>query len=463
MAITNGIMNAIPLANESLGSFNTAVTAADYGQRPDQRRKYNFGDRIAELAPEESPFFVYLSQTAKLPTDDSLFRYLEDRTKINYTSREFRIKTGFVTLSSLSSGQSISLDVESLDGTPTSVDYLIKGMVIAIKTADAYGNAIVRVETSPQDDGASTSFTAKVVSVSNASGSDAISAEDRCQIIGSAYAEGTGSPDTFSDSFDDNFGYTQIFKTAAEITNTAMATQLRGSANEFERVLAQKMREHKIDIERAMLFSQKARVGGIQYTEGLVGHIIKNSTFVDAGAAGTAKNLSYESGKAYAKSYATSELTYDALLEDFEVLFDPARGGSNERLALASLPVISYFNKMGGTSFSENSTNGSQYRLNMDELQGAFGHKLMSIDTVHGSVYLVKEPLFRGHSNGLMLMADMSKLYYRPLVGNGVNRDTMVEQNVQGADEDLRKDMITTEAGLEVCLPESHYLINLEV
>jgi len=26
----------------------------------------------------------------------------------------------------------------------------------------------------------------------------------------------------------------------------------------------------------------------------------------------------------------------------------------------------------------------------------------------------------------------------------------------------LRKDMILTEAGLEVCLPESHYLINVE-
>ena len=36
-----------------------------------------------------------------------------------------------------------------------------------------------------------------------------------------------------------------------------MATNMRGVANEFERVLAQKMREHKIDIERAMLFNKK--------------------------------------------------------------------------------------------------------------------------------------------------------------------------------------------------------------
>ena len=63
-------------------NLTNATTSADYGVAPDRRRLYNFSDRIAELAPEESPFFVYLSKTAKLPTDDSLFRYLEDRTKI---------------------------------------------------------------------------------------------------------------------------------------------------------------------------------------------------------------------------------------------------------------------------------------------------------------------------------------------------------------------------------------------
>jgi hypothetical protein len=59
-------------------------------------------------------------------------------------------------------------------------------------------------------------------------------------------------------------------------------------------------------------------------------------------------------------------------------------------------------------------------------------------------------------------MVDMGKVAYRPLVGNGVNRDTQIETNVQSADEDLRKDMILTEAGLEVTLPEAHALYNLE-
>ena len=55
----------------------TAVAKdAGIGQRPDVRRLYDFSDRVAELMPEESPFFVYLSQVAKEATDDSVFRYL---------------------------------------------------------------------------------------------------------------------------------------------------------------------------------------------------------------------------------------------------------------------------------------------------------------------------------------------------------------------------------------------------
>mgnify|MGYP003142570689 CR=1 FL=1 len=32
----------------------------------DNRRIFNFGDRVAELAPQQSPFFVYLSKVAKM-------------------------------------------------------------------------------------------------------------------------------------------------------------------------------------------------------------------------------------------------------------------------------------------------------------------------------------------------------------------------------------------------------------
>ena len=466
---------AISFNTGSLKSSDITATTSDagVGQRPDRRRIFNFGDRVAELTPEESPFFVYLNQVSKAPTDDPVFRYLENRNKISFTDRSFLLAANVNSGSAVSAGSSYSFTVDTAGGA--AVEYLVKGMVFAVGTKDdtaGYGQALVRVDSAITHGSSSSSFTGKVIDVSAVSDSNILSNNDVAQIIGTSYEEGSGSPDVFSSEIEDGFGYTQIFKTAAEMTNTAYATRYRGYPDEWSRIWATKLREHKIDIERAMLFGQKARVGGIQYTEGLVGHILKNVSPVVNDSA-----FSYSSGSAYHRSVAQSEMTYDRLLSDLEVIFDPARGGASDKLVLCSLPVITFFNKMGKDAFLSSSlaynsnaalsggattTNQSPMRYNMSERQGAFGHSIMVIDTIHGRLNLVKEPLFRGQASGFMLMADMSQLAYRPLIGNGINRDTQVMTNVQSADEDLRKDMILTEAGLEVTLAESHALYNLE-
>ena len=433
MAINSGILKA--------SNITAAASSAGYGQAPDQRKLYDFSDRVAELTPEESPFFTYLANVSKVATDDNVFRFLENRTQINHTDRSFLL----------------AADVNG--GSAVGVNEV---HAFTVDTAAGYTQVLVRVESGPATVGSTSTFQGRVIGLSDANtatGYNVLSNNDVAQIIGTSFEEGTASPDTFSDTLDDGFGYTQIFKTACELTNTAIATRHRGYANEFDRIWAQKLREHKIDIERAMLFGQKARYQGVQYTEGLVGNILKNVAPVADNSA-----LSYSSGKGYYRSTTTAELTYDRLLSDMEVIFDPARGGASEKLVMASLPVISFFNKMGDGAFIDASVGHANgpYRVNMDNVEGSFGHKLMEINTVHGSMFLVKQPLFRGMASGMMLMADMSQLAYRPLVGNGLNRDTQIMTNVQSADEDLRKDMILTEAGLEITLPESHALYNVE-
>ena len=443
--------------------ITASTTSADVGTAPDRRRLYNFGDRVAELAPEESPFFVYLSKVAKAPTDDPVFRYLENRNKVNWTDRSFLLAAAVNGGSAVSAGSSYTFTVDTSGGA--SVDWLIKGMVFVVSTVDStagIGHTIARVDSSVSDLGSSSSFTGKIIDVSNSnvSGYNVLADNDSCQIIGTSFEEGSGAPDVWSSELEDNYGYTQIFKTACEMTNTAIATRYRGYADEWSRIWADKLREHKVDIERAMLFGQKARVSSIQYTEGIVGHIVKN---VNPSASDAA--FSYSSGSSYYRTAAQSEFTYDRLLSDLEVIFDPARGGSSDKLVLCSLPVITFFNKLGDGAFidtSIGSTANMPYRMNFDSRQGAFGHSIMVIDTIHGRLNLVKEPLFRGIASGFMLMADMSQVAYRPLVGNGVNRDTHVVSNVQSDDEDLRKDMILTEAGLEITLSESHALYNIE-
>ena len=55
------------------------------------RRKFNFGDRVAELAPQQSPFFVYLNKVAKKPTNDPVFKFLEQRHQ--WQRRNFTVST----------------------------------------------------------------------------------------------------------------------------------------------------------------------------------------------------------------------------------------------------------------------------------------------------------------------------------------------------------------------------------
>ena len=416
------------------------------------RRLYDFSDRIAELSPEESPFFVYLSKVGKVPTTDSQFRFLEDRTKIAMTDRSFVISTNLDAVPA----------TNSLPGTVTATisaaqPWLIKGMVISVESvtgnSGAPNHANARIE-------AVNSTTSIDIKWLTNPGDDANPiANAKATVIGTSFEQGSGAPDVWSQELDHDYGHTQIFKTACEMTNTARATVYRGYASEWDRIWNLKLREHKIDIERAMLFGQRASISGIQYTEGLAGHIMANGqsqTIEDS------EQLEYTEGQAYLKTVAAGSLSYDTLLRDLEVVFDPARGGNTSKLALCSLPVISLFNKLGdGVGFIGDSMGGSN-RYNFDASQGSFGHKVMKIDTVHGDLSLVKEPLFRGMSGEFMLLADLDHVSYRPLVGNGVNRDTSITTNVQQADEDLRKDMILTEAGLEVTLPETHALFNFE-
>ena len=452
------------MANQTgtLYSYNVDQTGnsvpAAVGASADLRRIHNFGDRVAELAPEESPFFVYLNKVAKVPTNDPVFRFLENRSKIDWTSRNFFVDG--TTLTNVTADTSYSIVVDTAD--EAKVDYLVKGMVFAVETDRSHQSQVIfRVEGITQNS-ADTTVTARCISLSNSANDSTnyndIADGDECQIIGTSFAEGSGSPDVWSSQLDDDFGYCQIFKTAAEMTNTAIATNYRGYANEWDRIWNLKLREHKVDIERAMLFSMRARSDSLQYSEGIVGHILANATAVASGSA------SYSSGNPYMFSQASTAVTYDSLLSDFEVVFDPARGGNKSKLGLASRPVISYFNKLAG--FSDKSMalaadNSARYNFNAAQRDGAFGHSIMQVNTVHGDLSMIAEPMFRGIASGYLALVDLDHVAYRPLVGNGLNRDTHIITNVQQADEDLRKDMILTEAGLEITIPETHTLYSM--
>ena len=65
----------------SLGTVSDVGTCSDGTSKKsgDLRRRYNFGDRVSELAISQDPFFRFVSKVAKKPTDDPEFKFTERR------------------------------------------------------------------------------------------------------------------------------------------------------------------------------------------------------------------------------------------------------------------------------------------------------------------------------------------------------------------------------------------------
>jgi len=431
----------------------------------DTRRVFNFGDRVAELAPQQSPFFVYLSKVAKKATNDPVFKFLEQRHQ--WQRRDFTVKTGltwtFEAGPTIANADSDNLVLEcGYDNygkilANSSCHFLVPGSVIAIK-ADNGSVYRFRITSGATIAHSGTDGTDGITTVTVTGGGDEIipldtptsgdltfSAGNAGAVVGSAWAEGTDSPVGWEDKLYDREGYCQIFKTGMSIfSGTAMATEYRGIKNEYQRIWQDKLMEHKMDIEQAMLF-------GYGTTE--------NDQSSSAPTRTSWGMVPYTStyGKVYNMSYASSG--YDAFLDAMEDFFAPEGGNSGEKLVLASRKVITYLNKLGAGSFMNNSVGSSQYRLDVNSIPGAFGHTVTVVNTIFGNLHFVAEPLLRGPWEDYCVCVDLSNVAYRPLAGNGVNRDTFIETNIQNPGVDGRQDQIITEAGLEISLPETHAIL----
>lgn len=468
------------MAITSKYSQSTGVAPQGVGIN-DNRRIYNFGERIAELSPAQSPFFVYLNKVGRKPTDDPVFKFLEQRHQ--WQRRNFKLESavaaaapsadgvkaftgikimamydsygrattvgqscGFILDEGDSVGQIINV-VGEWDADASGAGAAVGG-VMGLRITDVTANTAASGST----DGYTT-INADVISINGVainatdhttSGTLAFADAALGQVVGSAHAEGGKAPDGWEDALYDREGYAQIFKTAMKLfSGTAMATKYRGHADEFKRVWREKLMEHKMDLEHAMLFGvggsdESSSTGPIRKTWGILPYTQQYGTTMDFIYSGTNKS------------------TYDTFIDQMETFFAPESGNSGDKLVLASRKVIGWLNKLADGSFLGNTVGASQYRMDVQNVQGAFGHAVTKVNTIFGNLHFVAEPLLRGPWEDYAVAIDTKNVAYRPLVGNGQNRDTHITTNIQGNDEDGRRDMILTEAGLEIQLPETH-------
>lgn len=439
-----------------MGTFYSGQAGNDVASSVDindTRRKFNFGERVAELAPVQSPFFVYLSKVAKKATNDPVFKFLEQRHQ--WQRRNFNLGEA-VSSAAYTAGTTYVNDsgddlvnlyvnydkygkIQSAEYVP---EFLTEGLIVAI--VDTGGTVRrFRVDATPSITSGAGNANTKLKAEFSAT--CAFADDAKGQVIGSAFAEGTDSPIGWEDKLFDREGYCQIFKTGMNIfSGTALATEYRGIANEFQRIWQDKLMEHKMDIEQAMLFgvgaasNEQSGSAPIRTSWGILPY-----------------TESY--GKVYSMSYASSG--YDAFLDAMEDFFAPESGNSGDKLVLASRKIITYLNKLGAGGFMNNTVGSSQYRLDVNSIPGAYGHTVTMVNTIFGNLHFVQEPLLRGPWEDYAVCVDMKNVAYRPLAGNGVSRDTFIETNIQDNGVDGRQDQVITEAGLEISVPETHAIL----
>ena len=474
----------------------------------DLRRKYNFGDRVSELAIPQDPFFRFVSKVGKKPTDDPQFKFTERRDswhkRYAYIGAAKNNVGTWVTTSDLGAAKVAGNDLYvrmitdyknsgniqnvfgntgssqillGADGTMPKfflpgqlvkipcataaagsvADYMVGKVVSATEYAFAGAGSDATATTANPDmvelkltlvKGPNTAangqfLTALAQSDDGATvspGDDEIASEleqRRCYVIGTAHDEGSGYPETWKDQpYSTNYGRTQIWKTSMAMTNTARATSLKYDSNEWSRVWKDKLVEHKWDIENSLLFGSQS--DEYYTTQGVVDYILRF-------------------GNQFSLDIATK--TADDFLDDLSNYMDPRYNNSGATVYFVSTAVYNWMHKLGGY-FKNNLEVSSNFRADfaMSGKKKVMGVDITTFSTPYGDMNVARDIHLDG-TDIKMLGVNMKYANYRPLVGNGINRDTSVYVGVQTLENsgiDRRVDLILTEAGLELSMPECH-------
>jgi hypothetical protein len=271
----------------------------------------------------------------------------------------------------------------------------------------------------------------------------------KAYVVGSVFDKGTGYPETWMDSpFSTGYGQTQIWKTSMAMTNTDRATVLRYEPNEWARIWREKLIEHKWDIEQSLLFGSQSSSN--RTTQGAIDWIVNNGNIFDLNPATKSQ---------------------DSFLDDLSALLDPRYQGSNGTVFFCSTAVYNWLHKLSGyfannlgmvsagaTSPGDSATSMGRADLAQTGRKKVLGLDTTVITTIYGDMNVVRNIHLDG-TNISLLGINMRYCAYRPLVGNGLNRDTGVYVGVQTLENsgvDRRVDQILTEAGMEWCCPETH-------
>ena len=233
---------------------------------------------------------------------------------------------------------------------------------------------------------------------------------------------------TFDATVTNNF--TQIFRTAFQVSNTLASTYLR-TGDKMDEAMTKALKLHMSDIERAMFFGNKHEASGstaspTRYTGGLTNSL---TNVVDLASS----YATYGGGSA-------NNMTEEGL--DKLLISTVFKYGSKQKIAFVGETCAALLQKIG------------KARWQPTAIEGSYGINLTQYSTFAGDLMVHLHPQFRqlAHMKTAMVIVDFTYLVYRYLEG----RDTQLLENRQAVDADSQKSEYLTECGLELLQDKVH-------
>lgn len=431
----------------------------------DERRKFYLSPQdTAELQPNVTPFLSMLQAKGGRTTGDPDFKLFEHRNA--WRRQRFQVNEGSPDAwpSGGDPGEEVTVTTDSFEGVSLN-DALVGKECEVWDSANSTYRGVVRVESvntgtnevtfQSIGDGTTSNF-----QISNFSNNDNI------YVIGSAYGESTTAPEADSDELDIIYNSTQIFKTAVEVTGTLEQAALRGYSNELARLRREKAKEHKIQIERSLLFGARRGIGHSGPNSDSNDSFATTITDANGNTVRTTMGLVTAirrygvSADQYNQAVFTIDGSYEwnNFVDDMEEVFyyDDSHG---VKVAFCGPQALSYWSKMSGNANSF--ANNSSWTVNLGDVQTdqRLGINFRDLETPHGVLRLIRAPvLSQTPYRGYMVVVDESNadiVRYRP---------TRYETDIKTDDGyDGTKDQWLSDLGMGIQLVESHKLFKVTV
>lgn len=370
-------------------------------------RPKNYRELFTLLEPNgNAPLNAMLAMGSSEPTDDPEYKNFRDE----LPDRVLTVNNG--------GGYNASATSITIDASDDN-KFAINGAIIINQTTGEVMQAT-----------ADTTATTLTVTRQIGGGSLTIADNAKLFVAGFAAAEGATSPTaiTFDATVTSNF--TQIFRTAFQVSNTLASTTLR-TGDKMNEAMTKALKLHMSDIERAMFFGKKVESNGstaspTRYTGGLTTQLTNaisiTSDYASYGGSGAGQ---------------MTEAGFDSLL--ISTIF---KYGSKQKIAFVGETVAATLQAIG------------KDRWKPTAVEGAYGVNLTQYSTFAGDLMIHLHPQFRqlDHMKSAMVIVDFPHLVYRYLEG----RDTQMLENRQAVDADSVKSEYLTECGLELLQDKVH-------